>query len=188
MGRMPLMIMGFVLALITIFVLQQTALFPPTNAARRLASPGAKFLVTTPTIFSHSALTLDRTRFGNLLHRSVIIKSWYLDAQAISWAKSRAGFGAESDLLEARWHVGNAEAFAAAMDEPQKARSELDRADELMQRVLPAINQDLQFIVQAIRSEIEKGKYQLDRGDSNSEALDEQIKTDLDWIIDTVHS
>ena len=49
--------------------------------------------------------------------RTVVFKEWWMEYNASRWEMLNASTPAESDLLEARFHVANAEVFTDAMNE-----------------------------------------------------------------------
>jgi chromosome segregation ATPase len=95
--------------------------------------------------------------------------------------------GAASDLLDARFHVANAEAFGAATGEIQKAETELDRADRDLQTALPLVTTSLHPALNAIRKELSDAKSQLEDIEPANANAEEQIKADLDQAITSLH-
>jgi hypothetical protein len=120
--------------------------------------------------------------------RAMIMRQWILEYETANWGKVHAKSGAEDDLVEARFHVANAEVFGVALVKKQRAKAELDRADRYLQKALPLVAQDMMPVVKAIEKELTDAKADLETADPDAEATDEQIKTDLDWAIASLHS
>ena len=117
----------------------------------------------------------------------MIMKQWMLEYEATYWEKLRAAHGAEADLVEARFHVSNAEVFAAATGEKQRAKVELGRADRYLKRALPLVADDTLLALETIRKELSAAKLDLERAGTNTYTSDERIKTDLDHMISLLH-
>lgn len=58
-------------------------------------------------------------------NRSMVIKQWLMEYNTSQWESFNAKSPAENDLLEARFHVANAEVLRAAMSENDRANREL---------------------------------------------------------------
>jgi len=117
----------------------------------------------------------------------MIIKEWLLENEAASWGRIRATRGAETDLVEARFHVANAEVFGAATGEKQRAKVELDRADRYVQKALPIVGDGALLALEAIRKELTAAKMDLEMAGPQTETSDEHIKTDFDRVINSLH-
>ena len=120
--------------------------------------------------------------------RSRIINEWFLEYKNASWESYRATDGAESDLVEARLHIANAEVFGVVTGEKQRAQKELIRADSYLQHSLAAVGSDLRPFVNAVCAKIAETKLDLEMDRLETEINhDEQIKTDLDSLIQLLH-
>ena len=95
----------------------------------------------------------------------------------------RAPSGAEADLIEARFHVANAEVFSAALDEMTKTKIELDRAENYLIASRSFVGDPIQPVVESIRLELEGAKRNLTSIRSEDREHYEKIKTDLDDLI-----
>jgi hypothetical protein len=124
---------------------------------------------------------------SNLWQRAMIIKKWTVEYRTAAWERMFAPRGAERDLVQARFHVANAEAFGSATGDIQKAQTELDRADRDLQKALPLVADKLLPILIAIRKELTDAKIELQSAGSDIASDDEQIKADLDWAIASLH-
>jgi hypothetical protein len=125
---------------------------------------------------------------GDLWRRSIMMREWMLECETTYWETLRAASGAEADLIEARFHLANAEVFAAAMGDPQKATIELGRAQSYLLLAQPSVKKDALPILATIKEEI--GAITRDLETINLENFDrfERLKIDLDHLIETVRS
>ena len=119
--------------------------------------------------------------------RAMIMRQWIIEYETANWGKVHANSGAEDDLVEARFHVANAEVFGVALVQKQRAKAELDSADRYLQKALPLVAQDMMPVLKAIEKEVSDAKTDLQTADDDAETSDEQIKTDLDWAIASLH-
>lgn len=184
MSRLPVLNLIFLLILITVLAIHHSAtvLAPDKSALERVSyEPGG------PNDGSWGAkVQIAVDYLGSLWGRALIIKQWTLEYRAASLTSMFAPRGAESDLAEARFHVANAEVFSSATGEIQKAETELDRADDYLQKAIPLVAAKLRPTLNAIRQEVSEAKLELQSADPESES-DEQIKVDLDWAIAALH-
>ncbi len=118
----------------------------------------------------------------------MIMKEWLLEYETTYWEGIYAARGAENDLVEARFHVANAEVFGAATGEKQRAKVELDRADRYLQKALPVVGDNALLALEAIRNELTAAKMDLETLDPTTQTSDERIKADLDRVINSLHS
>lgn len=184
MSRLPVLNLIFVLVLITILAIQHSAsvFAPGENAIEPVSYDPAQVLNSGPlTVKSEMAVDYLRDLWG----RAMIIKEWTIEYRTTAWERMFAPRGAERDLIEARFHVANAEAFGSATGEIQKAENELERADRFLQNALPLVTDKLLPTLMAIRKELTDAKMELQSGPDT--ASDEQIKADLDWMIASLH-
>ena len=124
---------------------------------------------------------------NSLWQRAMIMRQWRVEYDTANWGKVHAKSGAEDDLIEARFHVANAEVFGVALVKKHRAKIELDSADRYLQKALPLVTQDLMPILKAIEKKVNDAKTDLGTANPDAEASDEQIKTDLDWAIASLH-
>src|SRR4026208_529178 len=137
MWRIPILNLCLLLVVITILPLHHSASFyaPFEGRFNPARDRGYSYAVTDPVGSSGRSGSSLMTALGSLSElgqRAMIMKQWMLEYEATYWEKLRAARGAESDLVEARFHVSNAEAFAAAIGEKQRAKGELGRADRYL--------------------------------------------------------
>jgi hypothetical protein len=182
--------LSLVLALITILALQHSSTifapisisYEPVQAAPRMIREGEE---------SGSSLSSELATvivyLNDLAQRSRIIRDWFIENQTFSWERMRITPGVDTDLLEARFHVANAEAFSAALGDMKRAKSELDEADGYLQNALRTAASDLQPFIRAIHDELTDAKSEVETGDPDTDVTDDQIKTDLDWVVQTLH-
>jgi hypothetical protein len=188
MWRMPIMNLCFLLVLITVLALQHSAaVFAPTETLYEATDDdrGSQKVQSNPTLTRRLSIAVGY--LSDLAQRSRIIKEWNLEYNTASWERLRAAPGAESDLVDARFHVANAEVFGVATGNKQRAQTELDRADRCLRNALGAVASDMQPTVRAIQTELMDAKAELEMDYSDSDIIDEQIKIDLDWLLHALH-
>ena len=187
MWRIPIMNLCFMLVVVTTLALRHSSsVFSLAETAHRSTISDAiseKGELHNPL---GQGLKNSLTDLKELWHRSMILKLWFLESQTTSWARMRAAPGAESDFVEAVFHVANAEVFGAAMGERRRAKIELDSADRYLQDAQTTVASDLLPLINAIRTEITDAKIELDIGYPDPEFRGEQIKTDLHGLIQTL--
>ncbi len=111
--------------------------------------------------------------------RTVVFKEWWIEYNASRWEMLNASTPAESDLLEARFHVANAEVFTDAMDEKDRAARELVRAQTSIEAAERLVAPRLAPQLTRVREEIVAAE--------DSHAAEEPfdaIKSDLDRLIE----
>ena len=192
MWRIPILNLCLLLVVITILALHHSASFfaPFEGRFNSARDRGYSYAVTDPEGSGDRSGNNLRTALGalsELWQRAMIIKQWMLEYEATYWEKLRAARGAESDLVEARFHVSNAEVFAAAKGEKQRAKVELGRADRSLKKALPLVADDTLLALETIRKELSAAKLDLERAGTNTYANDERIKTDLDHMSSLLH-
>jgi hypothetical protein len=192
MWRIPILNLCLLLVVITILALHHSASFfaPFEGRFNPARDQGYSYAVTDPVASSGCSGSSLRTALGSLSElwrRSMIMKQWMLEYEASYWEKLRAARGAESDLVEARFHVSNAEVFGAAIGDKQRAKVELGRADRYLKKALPLVADDTLLTLETIRKELSSTKLDLERAGPNTYTSDERIKTDLDDMISLLH-
>jgi hypothetical protein len=125
-------------------------------------------------------------QLDQLWQRSIMMQQWMLEYKTSSWQSMHAPSGAEADLIEARFHVANAEVFGAALGEKTKTKVELDRAENDLIAARPLVADPILPAVESIRQELEGAKTDLTSIRSESRDHYEKIKTDLDHLIKTL--
>ena len=128
--------------------------------------------------------TIDYLR--DLWRRSIILREWTLEYQTSYWGAIRAASGAETDLVEARFHVANAEVFDAAMGQKQRAKVELERAENYLFETRPLIVNKLRPALEKIRQELGAARVDSEPMVSEDSERYERIKSDLDHMIERV--
>ena len=194
MWRHPILNLCFVIVVITVLNLRHSVIvFGPTahgwtethrDAAQRDAD------------MSDGELPVGRRSLASLgqaatfLHdtwrRGMVIKEWLMEYNTAQWEIFSSSSPAETDLLEARFHVANAEVFTEAMSENERAIKELIRAETSLQAVQTLVKPNLAPQLTTIRDEITAAE-SLERTKATfSRAPFETIKTDLDHLIERV--
>lgn len=195
MWRVIVLNLCFVIVLITILALQHSAsVFTPIERGYEPLSSdsyGGRF-------HAESDPAWSRIRFGNglgtavrhlsdLWQRSMIMNEWLLEYQTTYWASIDAARGAENDLVEARFHVANAEVFGAAMGEQRRAKIELERAEDYLIKTRPLIDENVRPNLETVEKEIGAAKMHVESMGSGIREPYDRIKTDLDPMIEKLH-
>jgi hypothetical protein len=123
---------------------------------------------------------------NDLWERAMIMRLWILEYQTTSWAKDHAMTGAEADLFEARFHVANAEVFAAALNQENRAKLELKRAENYLIETRPLIETRVRAGLEIIKNEITAVKVNPESARSENPEPYERIKSDLDRLIENL--
>ena len=128
MWRNPFLELCFVILVITVLMLQHSAaVFGPTahGAAVTEGHSSHGYPLGFDGEFSRrlrAPANLSRAAafFDDAWHRTMVFQEWWMDYTASAWELFNASSPAETDLLEARFHVANAEVFADAMSESDR--------------------------------------------------------------------
>lgn len=125
--------------------------------------------------------------FEKTWRRAMVMREWLMESNSSQWEIFNAANPAETDLLEARFHVSNAEVLAAAMSENDRAVKELARAENSLETVQALVNRSLAPQLETVENEITAAeRSEADLAFSNVSF--ETIKTNLDHLIQTVHA
>lgn len=183
MSRLPVLNLMLVLLLITFIALRHSVSEFSAHAGRPQTAASSPAERDADSVLSDWSSRTARS-VGDLWHRSTLIRQWTLEYQRDASRVIPAASAAENSLLEARFHVANAEVLAAATGERLKARAELDRAQFQLETALPLLAAGLRGTVYGIKREITDARTELETAlDPDPETSDEQIKTNLDWAI-----
>jgi hypothetical protein len=160
MWRDPFNNLCFVLLLITLLMIQHSvAVLGPAAHGSAMESPGfgfildGKFLGSLPAKFRRVAVVLN-----DAWHRGLIFNEWLMEYNTSQWQIFSASSPAETDLIEARFHVINAAVFTEAMRENERAINELGRAETSLQAAQTIIKTNLAAQLTTVREEIRMQK------------------------------
>jgi hypothetical protein len=118
---------------------------------------------------------------SDLWRRSLILREWILDSQALNWERLHAPNPARADLAEARYHIGNAEVFEVAIGEGSRAGVELDRAVALLEsRSLE--RRQTHELLDEVRHEVIAARHAPKSVTADEIAQYERIKIELDHL------
>ena len=120
--------------------------------------------------------------------RSEILAEWPLENNTAQWNEYYAATSVEKDLIEARFHVENAEVYDWALKNKQKTVLELDKAEHLVQNARPQVKKPALMTIETVTSELEIMKTDATGGGASRPANYETVKKDLDRVIDWVHT
>ena len=119
--------------------------------------------------------------------RAMLMREWMLEYNSSEWEIFNATNPAETDLLEARFHVGNAEVLADAMSENDRAATELARAQNSLEAVQALGDRRLDPQLKTVETEITAAE-RSEADSAFSNVPFETIKTNLDHLIQTVRA
>jgi hypothetical protein len=138
----------------------------------------------------HAAADLKRAvaYLYDMWRRGMVLKEWTIENNAFRWEILRASSPAESDLLDARFHVANAEVFTEAMSKKTRAIRELDRAETSLKAAEALVEPSLARQVKTIDDEIAAAETREQTEDTFSTMPFETIKAHLDHLIAMVRS
>jgi hypothetical protein len=125
---------------------------------------------------------------SDLWRRGMVLKEWTIEANAFQWELFRASSPAETDLLDARFHVANAEVFTEAMPGNVRAIRELDRAEASLKAAEIIVEPRLIGQMKTIDDEITTVETREQSEDAFSTMPFENIKAHLDHLIAIVRS
>ena len=186
----------FVVLMIVFLALQHSfSVFGPTSHSRAVtdSNPSQTFelasdaespvILRAPVDFSRAVAYL-----SDMWYRGMVLKEWTIEYNAFRWEILRASSPAESDLLDARFHVANAEVFTEAMNRNSRANRELARADTSLKAAETLVEPSLARQVKTIDDEITAAETREPTEDAFSMMPFETIKAHLDHLIAIVRS
>ena len=183
--------LSFVVLLITLLAFQHSiAVFGPRAFGDSDSSQGFdSTLEEYPSAASFAPRELARAAafIQDTWRRAMIFREWSMEYAASQWEISNASSPAESDLLEARFHVANAEVLSEAMSANDRALVELDRAETSLADVQTSVASTLGPRLKIIEDEITAAEITERAGPIFTAAPLEAIKTNLDRLIGSVH-
>lgn len=191
MWRYPVLNLCFVILVIALLARQHSfsVLGPAAHESDRsetfeLASDTESPAVSrAATDLSHAAAYL-----YDIWRRGMVLKEWTIEYNAFQWEAFRASSPAETDLLDARFHVANAEVFTEAMSRNSRAIKELDRAETSLKAAQPLVGPSLASQMKTIDDEIAAAETREHNADTFSMMPFETIKAHLDHLIANVRS
>src|SRR5919108_2663236 len=194
MGRNPFLELCFVILLITVLAIQHSvAVFGPTThgGAVTYRYPSGSYplwfdsefstRLRAPENFSRAAAFFD-----DAWQRVMVFEEWWMDYTASQWELFNASSPAETDLLEARFHVANAEVFTDVMSENDRAMKELARAETSLHAARTIAGAHINPQLSTISEEIAAAEIHERTENSFSTIPFETIKADLDRLIEVL--
>lgn len=186
MWRYPFLNLCFVVLAITLLAMQHSAgVFAP--AARGGAGTDtdgeSPTRLRAPASFGRAAALLNEAwRHG------IVFEEWWMEYNASQWQLFNASSPAETDLLEARFHLVNAEVFTEAMSENRRATKELARAQKSLEAAQTIVKADRNRQWTTVREEIAAAEITEQTEADFSTVPFETIKADLDRLIEIVRA
>ena len=195
MWRYPFLNLCFFFLVLALFALQHSfSVFGPTahQSARTDSDASQIFALASDVNPSKNVgLPADFSRavayLYDLWRRGMVLKEWTIESNAFQWELFRASSPAETDLLDARFHVANAEVFTEAMPRTTRAIKELDRAETSVKAAEILVGPSLMGQVKTIDDEITVETREQTE-DAFSPLPFERIKAQLDHLIAIVRS
>jgi hypothetical protein len=119
-------------------------------------------------------------------HRVKIFDQWLIEYNTSQWEILRSSSPIETDLLQARYHVANAEVFTEAMREKTRAIKELDRAETWLAAMQNLVQPSFGSQMNSLKDEISRAESLEQAEVTIADVPFETIKTNLDHLIQTV--
>ena len=193
MWRDPFNNLCFVFLLITLLAIQHSVtVFAPAAHGSAIAdirqSQGFAFMLdgkfpsSLPAKFSRVAVFLN-----DAWHRGLIFNEWLMEYNTSQWKIFSASSPAETDLIEAKFHVINAEVFTEALRENARAIKELARAETSLQAAQTIVRANLAAQLTTIREEIRDAEIDEQSEKAFSTVPFETITANLDHLIRILH-
>jgi hypothetical protein len=196
MWRYPFLNLCFVVLVITLLAVQHSVtVFGPTGhaGASGASEQSGRFdfmsdgklprSLPAPANVSRAAALLD-----DIWHRGVIFNEWLMEYNTSRWEIFRASSPAETDLIEARFRVANAEVFTDGLSEHDRAVQELARAERSLQAAQTIVTANLRPRLTTIREEIAAAEISEHTEGDFSIIPFETIKANLDYLIEVARS
>ena len=126
--------------------------------------------------------------FDNLWERAEVVEEWWMDYTAWQWERLDASGPAETNLLEARFHVVTAEVLTQPTSKSARAIKELGRAETSLEAARRLAGSKLEPQLSSISDEIAAVELREQTEVALSSAPFETIKADLDHLITILRS
>jgi hypothetical protein len=120
--------------------------------------------------------------------RTEILTEWRIENNTTRWEESYASTPVERDLIEARFHVENAEVYEWSIENRQKTTAELNQAERFLRDTRPLLGKPALATVDRVTKELEIMKIDTTSEGASQPANYETVKADLDRVIDSVRS
>ena len=189
MWRDPFNNLCFVLILVTLLAIQHSvSVFAPAAHGSAIEAQGVGFILdgkspgSLQAKFSRAAVVLN-----DAWHRGLIFDEWLMEYNASQWKILSASSPAETDLIEAKFHVINAEVFTEAMRENKRAIKELARAETSLQAAQTIVKANLAAQLTTVRKEIRDAEVDEQSEKAFSTVPFETIEANLDRLIQILH-
>jgi hypothetical protein len=190
MGRYPLLNLCFVILVITLLAIQHsvTVFGPGAHGGAVSRSDRSDALILHDKLSRRLRVPANFGRaaglFNDFWRRGLVFKEWWMEYNASQWELFNASSPAETDLLEARFHVANAEVFTDAMSEKDRAINELARAEKSLEAARTIVKPALTPQLAMVREEIAAAEIKEQTEGAFGDAPFETIKANLDHLIE----
>jgi hypothetical protein len=125
---------------------------------------------------------------GQLWRRTQILAEWPIENNTTQWEKFYASTIVEKELIDARFHVENAEVYEWSIENPKKTIAELNRAERVLSDARPSIQKPLLATIERVTKELETMEADTSGEGASQPANYEAVKTDLDHVIDRIRT
>ncbi len=194
MWRHPAVNLGFLILVLIFFSLQHPATeFGPSAPSRAVTDSGAQQIsewILGGQFPRSLHATEDFNRAADMVkqtwHRVEIFNEWMMEYNTSQWKIYRASSSAETDLLETRYHVANAEVFTEALGEKKRAIKELGRAEQSLQAAQKMVKSYLSPQLTTIQDEIKAEEINEQTAETFSAQPFDAIKANLDHVIESL--
>ncbi len=196
MGRLPFLNLTFIVLLLTLMMMQKMAPgiyhseddFAEFNeSAPQLRGPSVRpngdYIRQLSPSLAHIA-----GHFAQAWQRAQILAEWPIESNTAQWEKSYAPTLVEKELIEARFHVENAEVYEWSIKNRQKTVAEINQAERFLQDARPLVKKPALATVERVAKELELVKLDSTGEGASQPANYETIKMDLDRVIGWVRA
>jgi hypothetical protein len=193
MSRYPFASFTFLMVLITFLAIRQSVSVFGPDAPIHVAPAGEKIheLPLSGAFFPRASIAMELGRAAEFVddawRRAILFEEWRMDYTAAQWDLFRASTRVETDLIDARFHVANAEVFTDAMHQSDRAINELVRADSLLQDAQSGAQDFMTDRLHSVRAEIKAAEARERTEDGTSTVRFETLKREIDRLIDRLH-
>jgi hypothetical protein len=120
-------------------------------------------------------------------HRAMLMTEWLMEYNASQWEVFKGSDPAETDLLEAKFHITNAEVFTEALSETDRAVKELARAERSLEAVQPMVEPKLVLQLKTLENEITAAETS-ELGSGFANVPFETLKANLDRLMQSLRA
>jgi hypothetical protein len=192
MWKLPWYNLCFLLVLITTVTLHHSVLvFGPTGRRYAVLGHESAHAAFREPLYALAATGRSATPNGplaGLWRRAMLIEEWTVEYGTGSWSSGLGSAGARGDLIDARFHVANAEVLGFGLCDNQKAKLELNQATRDLLLARSSLKESLRPTVARIKNELDSVTADLDTIAGDDPDSLEAVKSQLDQLIHAINS